>query len=167
MRRGAVLSLVAVAVAACAQATGEVRGGETLETAPPPPPSSICFDEDAGGGGTRWTDLHRDLFGPMAFSRCAGRGECHGAPEQLGARASDIVCGADASACRASFIETDLRWVVPGAPDDSRILKALRRQNVDGGIDDGFRMPRIPSCAFSVASMERIRTWIQNGAPDD
>ena len=167
MSREAVLSLVAiaVAVAACAQATGEVRGGETLDTAPPPPPPLICFDEDAGAGGTRWTDLHRDLFGPTAFSRCAGRGECHGAPEQRGARSSGIVCGADASACRASFIASN--WIEPGSAEDSPILTALRRQNDAGDIELGVGMPRIPSCAFSVASMERIRVWIENGAPDD
>ena len=165
MKRGACLALVAIAAAACAEATGEVRGGETLDTAPPPQPSSICFDEDAGPGGVRWSDLHRDLFGPTAFSRCAGNGACHGDPEQRGARSSGIVCGADARACRASFIASN--WVKPGAPEDSAILTALRRQNADGGIDVGVGMPRIPSCAFSVASMERIRAWIENGAPDD
>lgn len=166
----------AAALAACADASGEVRGGDPrFDAAPPGPAPEEDAAADAGpfpedlldaGTGATWTDLYRDLFGPTGGASCAGDGLCHGSADQAGAVASGFVCDSQAG-CRASMLGNSglVKSADFTAPQQSFLATIVRRRRSDGSLLGS--MPKRPAYVFSRASMERIQTWIQNGAPDD
>jgi hypothetical protein len=168
--RGRVLALLAaatVASAACSSATGEHRGGEPTFDA-----ATACFvdpgnpGERDAGSGTRWPDLYRDLFGPTSPASCAGTGNsCHGVPD-VGGAAAGFLCR-DSIECAETLRSFALPSPPASNPDEGRLLhQILRRRDADGCVTG--RMPQAPaSYVFSETSLERIRTWIRDGAPTD
>ncbi|MBN9167259.1 MAG: hypothetical protein BGO98_17810 [Myxococcales bacterium 68-20] len=137
-------------------------GGST-SGAEPPPEDTV----DAGAGVT-WTALYRDLFGPMAPSGCAGSGTCHGAAGESGAQASNGYVCATKEGCRESMLSLETGLVQSrdfSAPSKSTLVDVLRRRDANGAVVGS--MPKRSSYVFSRDSIDRIETWIANGAPDD
>ena len=50
-------------------------------------------------------------------------------------------------------------------PDLSGLVQELRRKRADGMIVG--LMPKSPACVFEQPAIDRIDTWIKNGAPND
>ncbi len=123
---------------------------------------------DAGSGAT-FTDLYRDFFGPTGQASCAGDGLCHGSPEKAGAKGSSgFVCATEKAACWTSMT-TGASALVTAAdatsPSTSALVLSIRHRRPDGGVVGN--MPKRPLYVFSVASMQRITTWIAAGAKND
>ena len=174
-----VLVGVIAAIASCAEAGGEVRGGDLtdagqLATNPP------AFTPDTGapeggtryecvGTGTTWTALYDDIFGPTERpGSCSFQSSCHGSPDAAGAKVGSGIKCFDAKGCRQSFLDQGL--VTPAdaeAPENSMLLTSLLRVKKPDGKIVGF-MPQQPAdYVFPDACVERIQTWIRNGAKDD
>lgn len=126
-------------------------------------------EREDGGSGVTFADLYRDFFGPTGQASCAGDGLCHGGPDKAGALGSSgYVCGSDKDACYAAMTGT------PGLvtsqdttdPTKSTLYLVARHRRPDGTLAGS--MPKRPvRYVFSTASMERIATWIKNGAKND
>jgi hypothetical protein len=166
---------LAIAAAACAEASGEVRGGEVTpegERATTAPPEGEPLVIECVGQGTKWSDLYRDIFGrtgqPLS---CAYKSTCHGTPTGDGAKVA-LQCF-DQHGCWKSLTSTGeggLKVLKPtdkDNPEDSTLLKGVLRRRVNGEVT-GF-MPKEPKkYLFSETScIDRIKTWIANGMPDD
>lgn len=163
------LASIALGLAACADATGEVRGGDlAFDPVPPPaaqPNACPAVDTTDAGSGTTWTDLYRDLFGPTGAAKCAST-TCHGSAGTSAARIG-VLC-VDQQGCRQSLL--DRGWIkLPAdseAPEQSAFYTVLRRcdaQQATVGV-----MPLLPtSYRFSEHSLERITAWLREGAKDD
>jgi hypothetical protein len=162
-----------VFVAACVNATTDVKGGEGLFDTTPPPSSVTPQTCDIGadaGSGTHWSDLYRDFFGPTGAASCAGNGTCHGDANQSGAKSSGgYVCGANKDDCRASLLSENTGLIAlpadQAAPEKSGLVTELRRKKADGTVVG--LMPKTPACVFEPEAIDRITTWIKNGAPND
>jgi hypothetical protein len=177
MRRRASLGGLAimVGVAACVNATSDVQGGDKLfDTAEPQPDAAAgalsCDIGADAGTGTTWTSLYTDFFGPSGAAKCSGDGTCHGDKTQAGAVSSGgYVCGPDKAACRASLLDPGTGLVqLPhdqADPSLSGLVQELRRRKPDGTVVG--LMPKRPACIFEQAAIDRVQTWIKNGAPDD
>jgi hypothetical protein len=50
-------------------------------------------------------------------------------------------------------------------PENSGLIQELRRRADDGTITG--LMPKRPQCIFEPAAIDRIQTWLKNGAPND
>lgn len=167
MKGTVVLASAALVLAACAEASGEVRGGELAFDPTPPafvePNACPVEDEADAGTGTTWTDLYRDYFGPTGRAKCADP-SCHGG-EGTPASSIGFRCF-DQSGCRASLVD---RWIVLPAdaaePEKSAFYRVLRRCNEQN--ETVGTMPQRPTYYFSGASLARISTWMQGGAKDD
>jgi hypothetical protein len=168
------LLLVAVlGAAACATASGEVSGGDP-KTEPvvdaggaPVDAGPTTFPEDLvdAGSGTTWTALYRDLFGPTGVTSCAGNGTCHGGADQAGAKSAGFLC-ADQKGCRQSLVDVgQVRTRDTTAPDKSLLVLTLRHR-ADSGNIVGI-MPKTPPFVFPRSAMDRVKTWIAAGFPDD
>jgi hypothetical protein len=151
-------------VAACAEAEGNVSGGEPIAEA--------CATDDAAetGQGSKWSDLYRDFFGrpPNVRGSCSFNTTCHGSPDGVGAKVGKFACF-DVEGCRTSLLMfTNPRYVVPGDPVSSRILPDLLRTcDSTTHLTTGF-MPNQPSnYTFSSTAVARIKQWIKDGAPDN
>ncbi len=179
--KSAAASFIAVALAAtfaaCAEAGGEISGGNLtdaglLATDPP------AFTPDTGAGtaasecvgtGTTWTALYDDIFGPTGRpGSCSFRSSCHGTPDGAGAKARPGILCADAKGCRQSLFDKGL--VTPAdvdAPEKSALLLGvLRIRKPDGKVLGG--MPEQPAdYVFPDACVQRIETWLRDGAKDD
>ncbi len=143
--------------------------------------SSGDVEEDAGpvdryeeredqGTGVTFSDLYRDFLGPTGKASCAGSdGLCHGGPEKAGALGSSgFVCGADKDACYAAMTGKASLVTSQDAtePTKSTLYLVVRHRRPDGSLVGN--MPKRPvTYVFSTASMERIATWIKNGANND
>lgn len=163
-----VLGLAAV-FAACAEASGELRGpnGEALGASSAEDTSAEEFlgcDPtelvDAGTGVT-WTDLYTDLFREEGAGGCGQKG-CHGAPNTPASRKFECF---DADNCYASIRNG---WVrIPAdttRPERSGLVDIMRHCDQDR--KRVGRMPEQPrSYFFSQASMSRVKAWIVAGAP--
>jgi hypothetical protein len=161
---------LAAALIACSQATGEVRGGELTDAGveaveqPPFDAGATCF-----GSGTKWSDLYRDIFGPTGRpGSCSFRSECHGTPEGTGARSGSGIQCFDEKGCRQSFFDKNI--ITPqdsAAPEKSGLFVGLLRVRKPDGTITGF-MPQQPAdYVFPDTCVERIKTWIRDGAKDD
>jgi len=175
-----VLGVVAcVSAVACASASGEVKGGELRPgfdpNAPPPAIEQPAVPRDAGSG-TAWKDLYRDFFGPTGIATCSLSGSCHGMAGQGGPQASNFICGADINECyrtlrtgkhpgeKMSLVEDS----AVANPDSAFLFRVVRLQNADGTVVQNLAMPLSPtSFAFSAADIDRMKTWIRNGAKND
>lgn len=172
MRRwplGSTMLAVAVGLAACAESSADVRGGELKFDPTPPvadePNACPVKDEADAGSGAKWSDLYRDLFGPTGAAKCADP-SCHGTAGTTASRVG-ILC-ADQAGCRESLL--DKGWIQdPGdftAPESSGFYTVLRR--CDANNETVGTMPLRPaSYHFSPASLARVATWLRNGAPND
>jgi hypothetical protein len=155
MRRSlGLLGLISMALFGCVSATETVTGETPL-----------LVDPCQGGGanaGNRWQDLYACYFGPSGQASCGSRNGCHGAPDQLGARASNFVCGPTAEACwngvTAAFIPkgglTDA-----GITAKETVLYGTLRKSDGTGL-----MPLNSTYVFQPADLVRIADWIEQGA---
>lgn len=111
----------------------------------------MVFDAAAAGPAT-FTQVQTTIF---AVS-CALSG-CHDGstwPNLSAGRAYDNIVDVESS--------RSLALVAPGVPDDSYLYRKLL---ADADID-GIRMP--PGGPYlTSAALETVRTWIENGAPND
>lgn len=171
-RQGAKLMVALIGAAACSTTAGEDR----REGSSSAPTMQVGTDLSDGGSdkraeegaGSTWSDVYRDLFGPTAPASCAGAGMCHGSAEESGASASHGYVCATKDGCRASILSSETGLVQPGdavSPERSTLVQVLRRRSTNGSIVGS--MPKRSSFVFSDAAMNRITTWIRNGAPDD
>lgn len=113
-------------------------------------------------GAATFSSIHADILS----TRCAGP-VCHGGSStggslNVGAGDASTVRGAlvgkpaTGSGCASSM----LSMVTPGQPDQSLLYLKLT-----DAPPCGMRMP--PTGPLPAAELERIRTWIENGAADD
>jgi hypothetical protein len=170
----AALGFIAVlaALAACSEAGGTIEGGELTDAglvATNPPPFNPNATAECRGSGTKWSDLYNDIFGPTQQpGSCSFRSNCHGSPEADGARSGSGVQCFDGAGCRQSFLQKNL--VSPddaAAPEKSGLLLGLLRLRRPDGTIVGF-MPQAPAdYVFPDDCIERIKTWIRDGAKDD
>lgn len=167
---------VVAALSSCAEAGGEIRGGELtdaglLATNPP------AFTPDTGapaayecvGSGTTWTAIYNDIFGPTGRpGSCSFRSNCHGSADGAGAKAGSGIECFDQKGCRQSFFDKGI--ITPGdfaAPEKSALFLSLLRVHKSDGSTVGF-MPQVPAdYVFPEACVQRIQTWLRDGAKDD
>lgn len=168
MTRRALLAFFALASgAACAQASGDVKGGDALFDASAPKVTTSS-EGDAGPDPT-WNGLYRDFFGPSGKASCAGDGTCHGDASQPGAQASAWICNQDKDACYKSIrgdsgLVTDAD-VTNTDPTKLPFLLDIIRKDQPAGQN---RMPKRPTTiSFSIDDVARIKAWIKNGAKND
>jgi polyvinyl alcohol dehydrogenase (cytochrome) len=113
-----------------------------------------------GGGGTTFSAIYDDI---LLASGCTSSA-CHGAgarggldmSTRDGAYAELVGKVAEGGACAP----TGLLRVAPGAPQQSLLQLKIDRVQPCGG-------PMPPSAPLTDDSVERIRTWIAAGAPND
>ncbi len=165
-----------VTLASCAEAGGELRGGELTDagqaaTNPPaftPDTGAADPGPDCVSMGTTWTAIYTELFGPTGRpGSCTYRGNCHG-PGEVGTKtASGLKCF-DQQGCRQSLFDTGvLEPKDSAAPENSRLFVGLLRIRKPDGSTVGF-MPQIPAdYVLPQTCVERVQTWIRNGAQDD
>lgn len=175
------LVLLLVIGAGCAEASGDVSGGEARFDAASPQ----AFD--SGGTGedpftdappNTWKGIYRDYFGRNAKSSCAGSGVCHDAVGKAGSASSNFVCG-DVDGCYTSLrtgispIPSDgTRPLVDDMaimnPDGAYLFSVIRYTTADGTKVDNRGMPQTPTDFYYKADdITRIKTWIAAGAPND
>lgn len=144
---------------ACAEASGTTSGGDLRSL--PVAPVEVDAGATSEGTGVTFTDLYRDFFGPTGKATCAGDGSCHGGEAEPGALASGFICNADKARCQATMAQELVGTSGLANPKASFLYAILRKSS-------GGRMPKRPeSYVFSDASLERIQTWIANGAKND
>jgi hypothetical protein len=163
----------ALGLAACANATGEIQGGELLSDG-----GSAADPVDVPDvGAVTWTDLYDSYFGPSAPASCtAVANGCHLSLGDLGAQGSGYVCGATKDSCwsgiTSSAIPMSFSPPVPTggstSPTATILYKSLHPLNVqtagqmplmapDGG--NGYE--------FTALDLARIAAWIDQGAAND
>lgn len=142
------------------------RSDAGSENEPKDSGSDFVFD-DGSGSGTTWTSLYADFFGPSGRASCAGTGsDCHASSDAAGAKSMKFVC-ASKDGCLASMLG-DSRLVQEShfsAPESAYLVAVLRKEASDGSIRG--TQPKSPPFVFHEKSIERITTWIGNGAKDD
>jgi hypothetical protein len=155
MRSISLLAIVVLAgLSACAEAGGEVKGGELTAlgsnaskegdfVAPLPVIPNV-------GTGTTWPDLYRDVFGPSGSPSCTRQGSCHGNGGDGAKTLSGPDCF-DEAGCEIEFVQ---KWAA--------IAVALRRQN---GATIKGSMPLQPVGVFGAPTLDRIRTWAASKNP--
>lgn len=171
MRRKLLLLLIAplaLAFAACGNATDTVQGGQALIVDP------------CAGGGHRWQDLYACFFGPTGKASCGGQGVCHGAPGDYGF--VYLQCGTSRD-CRTSIMGYTGS---PTDPTQASLFKILR-SNTNGDEPTPPGLPKMPciyqaggipmktlcgkpngiAYTFTPDDLARIAAWIQAGAPND
>jgi alcohol dehydrogenase (cytochrome c) len=137
-------------------------GGPTM-----PPGSAGAGGGTAGSSAPSATpNAFSAIYPEILASRCAGP-VCHGNASTGG---SLIVSGTNASAARTSLLNraasgsecssSGLSLVVPGQPDQSLLYRKLMDMPPCGS-----RMP--PTGPLPPGEIDRIRTWIANGAAND
>jgi hypothetical protein len=157
--------VLAAVFAACAEASGEVRGGgEEQDTSAQLYLGCDPTEQIDAGNGTAWADLYRDLFAESGAAGC-GRKACHGSEQGDGFVASSFLCAEEAG-CRDSMRTTLIRLPFDKAdPENSGLVTIMRHCD-----DDRRRvglMPKEPkNYFFSRKSVDRVKTWIAAGAPD-
>jgi len=170
--------LVVATAASCTSADGEVRGGEARFDAALPQPfdAGVTEEADTEASPTSWRGIYRDMFGRSAVSGCAGGGTCHDALGRQGTSVSQFVCGtvddcydsmrnkgADPKTLSGLVKDEDV-----ASPDDARLFKVLRIRQADGTVANNLDMPLQPrDFAFTQEQVERMKTWIRNGAKKD
>lgn len=160
------------AVASCADAPDHATGGELRvsgDNAVFPQHPHGCATHDGGGSETTWISLYEDCFGPGKGAANCGAAGCHAQP---GTGGGDVwVCGATKDSCYqgiraqahpplAAVVSLD----VP--PDETRLLKILRKASPDGGTDT-FMPQGQYNYVFTPQDLARIRAWIAAGALND
>ena len=176
------LALALVSVASCTSASGEVVGGGPRPgydaQAPVPLLLPIAEPTFSDAPATSWRGLYRDFFGRRALSSCAGRTSCHADATGLGAKGSNFVC-ADRDSCWDTMrhkVDVDPNIsTVPlvadsdvTAPDNAYLFRVVRHITNGGMKDEAKGMPKVPTdFYFKPDEIDRMQTWIRNGAPND
>jgi hypothetical protein len=167
--RPLVFVLASVGVVACVGSPEAVSGEDGLfDASPPGPPATDDGSVTVGpscapDGGATWSDLYRDCFGPDQAS--CGQPACHGSMSDPGFQSSGFVCGATSASCYAGM--TAMNSIVPSGgtstPSTTPLYENIRKAppNVGG------TMPKSSNFAFNQADLDRISTWIANGAKND
>ncbi len=160
-------SLVAVSVAACAEASSDTAVGGTprFDPTPPPPPTNAPTPNADSGAGVTFTDLYRDFFGPTGAASCAGGSAgCHGAKGDPGGGV--FVCADNKAECR-----TSIAGLASGASFQESFLFSILRKDATLAPSPPLgtnRMPKNPKTyAFDKAGMDRIGAWVAAGSKDD
>jgi hypothetical protein len=160
--------VLAVSVAACAEASGDVSGGEVLITPKPAAYRGCDVTESIdAGSGDRWSDLFRDLFAANAPGACASAA-CHGSDDGEGFKKSSFRCDNDKDKCREGFLAYGLVFVPADVanPADANLFRYVR--HCDDSRETVGSMPKSPDTYFfSKASIARMQAWIAKGAPND
>ena len=136
-------------------------------------------DADLSNGGvrtgTRFCELYRDVFHHTTGSAKCQSLHCHGGDHgqhDLSMGWTKDECYAAFTTFVAKFFEPDEPLVTPRAHADSTPLSALPRY-VDPDVADGGEpfMPQVKTWLdnrkLSVAEWERVKGWLQRGAPND
>jgi hypothetical protein len=172
MRAGArlvsMMTLVVVTASCDAASDEEQQSKDPISTPPTSDDERPVGDQKAEGVGTTWSALYRDLFGPAATASCAGNGMCHGSAAESGTQASHGYVCATREGCRTSMLSIETALVQSSdadAPEKSTLVQVLRRRNASGKTVG--TMPKRSGYVFSEDAIDRIETWIRNGAPDD
>jgi hypothetical protein len=163
------VALGASSAAACTSASDDTSGGDPKFDAEAPPPPNDCEPTAAPGAPATWSGLFSDYFGPKGQASCSSEaGNCHGAATDPGAKFSGgYVCAANKDECRDTMMTSGLVRVPEDGADPSKsgLVQELRRKTASGKVEG--LMPKRPACVFQPAAIERIQTWIKNGAPND
>jgi hypothetical protein len=178
------LALALVSVASCTSATGQVEGGDPRlgydASFPAPLVVPITEPTFADAPATSYRGLYRDFFGRRALSSCAGRTSCHADATGLGAKGSNFIC-ADKDTCwdtmRHAIDATVPKQLstVPlvadsdvAAPENAYLFRVIRLIDSQGMKHENFGMPKVPTdFYFKQADIDRMQTWIRNGALND
>jgi hypothetical protein len=166
-------AVFALGSVACIGSPEPVSGEEGLFDASPP----VAPESDGGtttmgpscapDGGATWSDLYRDCFGPDHAS--CGQPNCHGSMSDPGFQSSGFVCGATQETCFAGI--TAMNSIVPsgGTPGNTSAATGTSLyQNIRKAPPNvGGSMPKMSTFAFTQADLDRISTWIVDGAKDD
>lgn len=155
---------LAMGLAACTSADGEVRGGEPIQSGEFPEASP-----------TSWNGLYRDFFSPRAPSGCAHAAGCHGTAGTDGALVSGFVCSNVDECYRtlrtAKHPAEKVALVEDSAiadPDSAFLFRVIRLTGPDGQVQQNRGMPQQPSdFVFSAEAIGRMKQWIRNGATKD
>jgi hypothetical protein len=165
------LAFVAISLGsvACVASPESVAGEEGLfDASPPGPPgddsSTTVGPSCAPDGGATWTDLYRDCFGPNEAA-CGGSVGCHSAVTDQGFASSGFVCGMTADSCWMGI--TAMNSIVPSGGSSTPTTTALYQNVRKAPPNVGGTMPKFSSFAFTQADLDRISTWIENGAKND
>lgn len=170
------LAAVLVATEACSAADGNVSGGDLrpgIDAAAPP----VLVTEFPGAPATTWRGLYRDFFSKNAPSGCAQFARCHASASTGASLVSKFVC-ADADSCwdsmrYAKHPVTNLSLVEASAIGDPGSAQLFTRLRYLEGFPpklaaNGGTMPEEPvDFAFTAEAIERMKTWIRNGAKKD
>lgn len=168
--------LASAFAAACAEAGGDVKGGDLTDAGLR---AATPGDFDAGyvplprdapcGEGDTWSSLYRDIFGPTGRpGSCSFLNSCHGTPGTQ-AQAQGIVC-MDEKGCRESFIAKSLVSVDnKDHPENANmIIGLLKDWNPKTGKPRSGIMPKEPAnFVFPDACVARMEAWIKKGIPAD
>jgi hypothetical protein len=182
MRFRRTLALALVSVASCTSASGDVVGGAPRDgyDASFPAALDVPITEPTYLDAPKlsWAGIYRDYFGRRALSSCAGRTSCHADATGLGATGSNFVC-ADKDSCWDTMrhrIDDDAKVsTVPliadsdvAAPENAYLFRVVRVITRDGLTHANKQMPKVPSdFYFKADDIDRMQTWIRNGALND
>lgn len=178
MKRALFVSLLLAA--SCSADPNAVKGGAPREgfdaAAPPPFDAGVTEVTDKNAPPTSWRGIYRDFFGRASRSGCAGNGTCHEAVGQTGVSVGSFICP-DATICwqslRSKHPEGKLQsgLVTDGDvadPAGAHLFEVIRIKQPDGTVAKNLNMPQLPAdFAFTQEEVERMKTWIKNGANND
>jgi hypothetical protein len=177
MRFRPTLALALLSVASCTSASGDVVGGGPRDGYDPTLPA-VVEPTYLNAPKLSWTGIYRDFFSRRALSSCAGRTSCHADATGLGAKGSNFIC-ADKKSCWDTMrhqINVDPNVSrVPliadsdiAAPENAYLFKVVRLITNDGVQHHNLEMPKVPSdFYFKPDDIDRMQTWIRNGALND
>jgi len=168
-----VTGVTGAGLAGCADATGEVQGGDPL------------FEADAGSttadlpdvGMVTWTELYGSYFGPSAPSSCtAVANGCHMSIGDLGVQGSGYLCGATQDSCwmgiTSSAIPSSFSAPVPTGGSAHPTTTILYKSLHPAGVQTAGQMPLSAADGgtgyeFTPLDLARIAAWIEQGAANN
>ena len=170
------LTLTAIGLLGCSDATGSLQGGDSIFSAPVV--EAGAPDDASGGGsiapsfcqdggtntGSGWKDLYACYFGPngsVGPQGCGAGASCH---DVGGAGAFYFTCPPTAPDPMMCWM--GMMTVATGGTSDptmTLLYSALRKPNPGNTLNN---MPLSPAnIVFQQADLDRITKWIQLGAP--
>jgi hypothetical protein len=128
----------------------------------------VCQSEPKLGLQPTWSELYKDYFGGTGRAACAGNGTCHGTMSGAGFLASSgYLCPPDdPDTCWKTLTSSSVGIITPGqAFEEDGLYQDLRKLGVPVGIGNMPYPPQVYS--FTATDLDRISTWIMNGAKND
>jgi hypothetical protein len=160
-------------VASCAEAGGDVTGGELTEAGvlATTPSAFDAADPQLQALIARacptpeWVGLYRDVFGPNNQpGSCSFTSTCHGAPGAAGAVSGSGIECFDEQGCCASMFDKGLVSRRGAARPEQIALIGILRRRTDAGTR-GF-MPKEPAdYFFPPETIARVVDWVKIIAP--